>query len=324
MKRKLGATALSTMLLISGCQQDGSTPLGGQKATIGTLLGGAAGGLAGSQFGSGSGKAVFTLAGVIAGGALGNYLGNKLDERDKQAASQAVNQALAQKSSKPVPWNNPDSGNSGTVYAKPIQYESRPAGGPTPKPVTLQPPPAQLAPAAPVYVAQSTVNLRAAPAASAGVVGKLRPERNFAVLGAVPPGDWLVVGQNGQAVGYVSAKVVSPAQSAPAPTPATPPSQQPTPQQPVPQQATAPAGSPSGSTGSPGGNSPSMYDTQSGGLVDPAAIDRSVGAGGEGGGTTQVACRTTVSTVSLKGAAPQTVESKFCQQSDGSWAPVSS
>lgn len=320
MMRKLGATALSTVLLISGCSQDGSTALGGQKATLGTLFGGAAGGLVGSQFGSGSGKVAFTLAGVIAGGALGNYLGGKLDERDKQAASQAVNQALAQKSAKPVPWSNPNSGNSGTVYAQPVHYESRPAGGGA-KPATLQPPPAQLSTTAPVYVASSTVNLRAAPSASAGVVGKLRPNHNFAVLGAVPPGEWLVVGLDRQPVGYVSARVVAPVTSAPAAAPAAPATPA-TPEASAPE-ASAPAGATPAATPPSGGNSPSMYEAQSGGLVDPAAIDRSVGATGEGA-TTQVACRTTVSTVSLKGEAPQTVESKFCQQADGSWAPVSS
>ena len=317
MKRLLAATALSTVLLISGCSEDGSTPLGGQKATIGTFLGAGAGGLIGSQFGSGSGKAVATLAGVVAGGALGNYLGSKLDERDKAAASKAVNQALADKSGKPVPWSNPDSGNSGTVYAKPVHYEQRPAGGTAAQAATLQPPPAQLAPAAPIYVAESAVNLRAAPSTNAGVVGKLRPYHNFAVLGAVPPGDWLVVGQNGQPAGYVSAKVVTAVASPSASGPQTAQNSAP---------ASAPSGAPSGARAqapaSSGGNSPSMYDTQTSGLVDPAAIDRSVGAAGEG--ATQVACRTTVSTVNLKGEAPQTVESKFCQQSDGSWAPVSS
>src|SRR5215472_1530823 len=126
----LVAAVLSSALVLVACSQDGSTPLGGEKQTLGTLIGGVTGGLLGSRVGHGSGTAVATGAGVLLGAALGNYLGAKLDARDKEAASHAMTQALNQPGATPVAWNNTQSGNRGTIVAKPVHYETRTEAAP--------------------------------------------------------------------------------------------------------------------------------------------------------------------------------------------------
>ena len=154
--------------MTASCAQDGSN----QKEIAGTGIGAAIGGLVGSQFGKGS---VFaTIVGVSVGGFLGNRIGAKLDELDKQKAQQMTEKVLTDPSSAPAHWDNPNSGNSGSVRAEPVFYQSR-GGGRSGAPAAapkLVPPPANLDPAAPIWVAhtQSPVNLRAAPSAGGSSV----------------------------------------------------------------------------------------------------------------------------------------------------------
>jgi surface antigen len=83
------------------------------RQTAGTLLGAAAGGLLGSQFGSGSGRLAATAVGVLGGAYLGGKIGRSLDDADRLRARQAHNQAL--NSGQQIRWDNPNSGNSGSV-----------------------------------------------------------------------------------------------------------------------------------------------------------------------------------------------------------------
>jgi surface antigen len=78
------------------------------KAVLGTLGGGSA-----APGGGGTGA----IVGAILGGALlGGVIGNRLDARDKQLATQAAQQAFENsQTGKPTVWNNPDTGNSGTI-----------------------------------------------------------------------------------------------------------------------------------------------------------------------------------------------------------------
>jgi surface antigen len=313
----LATIVLALVIALVGCgpdQQGGNSPfssfLGGKDATIGTVVGGLGGGLLGSQVGSGAGKVVAIGAGAVIGAALGNYLGSQLDARDKEKAGTAVDQALASPN-QTVAWSNPESGNSGTVVAKPIHYEHHH------HPAALVPPPANPEQVATVWVAPSETRLRAGPSTQSAVVGHLRANRNFQVLGKVPDSNWLIVAKDGQHVGYVSAGVVRPAgaartevasnnSSAPAPMPspaaAAPPSGQPV----APPGTLAAVGAPSAAGGS-------------GGLIDPDAVDRDVGSAGGG----EEACRTTISTVTIKGQdQPQVNKAKFCRQPDGTWAPA--
>jgi surface antigen len=69
------------------------------------------------HFCCGLGCAGAAIVGAAIGGALiGGFVGHKLDNRDKQMAAQAATQAFEQnKTGQPSVWNNPESGNSGSV-----------------------------------------------------------------------------------------------------------------------------------------------------------------------------------------------------------------
>ena len=100
-----------TGLALAACA-DGA----GQKESVGTLLGAAVGGLAGAQVGKGRGQLVATAAGTLLGAFIGKEIGKSLDRADQVALQQTMQQSLE---TAPVgttsSWQNPDSGNSGTV-----------------------------------------------------------------------------------------------------------------------------------------------------------------------------------------------------------------
>ena len=95
---------------LTACQNNA-----GQKQTAGTLLGAVGGAVAGAQFGSGSGQLATTAIGTLLGAYLGSEVGSSLDRADQLAADRATQQAHAAPIGQPIAWNNPDSGNSGTV-----------------------------------------------------------------------------------------------------------------------------------------------------------------------------------------------------------------
>jgi len=86
-------------------------------AIFGTLAGAALGGFVGSQIGGkGTSGLVGTGAGVFIGGLLGNELGRHMSCEDRQMAGGTTQRTLeTQPSGTQVNWNNPDSGNAGTV-----------------------------------------------------------------------------------------------------------------------------------------------------------------------------------------------------------------
>ena len=98
-------------LFTAGCAQQGY----GTKQTVGGLGGAALGGLLGSQFGSGTGQLAFTAAGVVLGGLVGSEIGRSLDDADRMRMDRANRQASAAPIGQSITWNNPDSGNYGTV-----------------------------------------------------------------------------------------------------------------------------------------------------------------------------------------------------------------
>lgn len=61
------------------------------------------------------------------------------------------------------------------------------------------------------FVAQSGVNLRAAPTTGSERVGRLQAGQRFQALAQVRQSDWILVGQNGVGVGYVRGDFVRPA-----------------------------------------------------------------------------------------------------------------
>lgn len=102
---------VATALLLPGCNATM-----GPKEGLGTVVGAAAGGLLGNQIGSGRGQTAATVAGIFIGGMLGRDVGASLDQVDKQMLQQTSYTALEKMPSGVTSsWNNPDSGNHGTV-----------------------------------------------------------------------------------------------------------------------------------------------------------------------------------------------------------------
>jgi surface antigen len=88
---------------------------GNEKETAGTVLGGVGGAVLGSQIGGGSGRLIATAIGTLAGALIGNQIGQGLDKVDKMEMQKAETQAHQAPVGQTIVWNNPDSGNSGTV-----------------------------------------------------------------------------------------------------------------------------------------------------------------------------------------------------------------
>jgi surface antigen len=108
---KFTAAAVATLLL-AGCVTDGN-----QKEMAGTLLGAGLGGLAGSKVGIGKGQLAAVAVGTLAGAMIGRGIGQSLDNVDKLYAERAMNRAAAAPVGQTIAWNNPDTGNRGTVTA---------------------------------------------------------------------------------------------------------------------------------------------------------------------------------------------------------------
>lgn len=103
---------MAALLVVSvaGCES-----MGGQKQTGGTLIGGAAGAIAGAQFGSGSGRIAAAAVGTLLGALVGSEVGRSLDKADLAYANQANSRAQTGPVGQPIQWNNPQTGNYGTI-----------------------------------------------------------------------------------------------------------------------------------------------------------------------------------------------------------------
>lgn len=112
MKKTILTLALISTAALAGCNTlDGA----GNKQLIGTGGGAILGGLAGSQVGKGTGQLWATGAGVLLGGLLGSEIGASLDNADRSYAQQANQRAYDAPIGQTIRWNNPDSGNYGTI-----------------------------------------------------------------------------------------------------------------------------------------------------------------------------------------------------------------
>lgn len=110
MKKVILTVVAVSSLALAGCQQASFN-----KENVGMGLGAVAGGLAGSQIGSGSGQLWATGAGVLLGGLLGSNIGASLDKADMSYANQASGRAHSAPIGQQIAWNNPESGNSGSI-----------------------------------------------------------------------------------------------------------------------------------------------------------------------------------------------------------------
>jgi surface antigen len=100
-------------LTLSSCASMEQTYQDNPKAVLGTVLGAAAGAGIAALAGGGAGA----IVGAGVGGALiGGMVGHGLDNRDKRLAAAAAQQAFENnRAGQPSVWNNPDSGNSGSI-----------------------------------------------------------------------------------------------------------------------------------------------------------------------------------------------------------------
>ena len=87
----------------------------GTKQTIGALGGAAAGGLLGAQVGGGRGQLAATAAGALLGALIGSEIGRSMDEVDRIRAEQAYGEAQNAPLNQTIAWDNPNTGNYGTV-----------------------------------------------------------------------------------------------------------------------------------------------------------------------------------------------------------------
>lgn len=103
--------AFSTLAL-SGCQtMDGTNT----KQIVGTGGGALVGGILGSKVGKGSGQLWATGAGALMGALIGSEIGASLDAADRAEASRATYNAHHAPVGETISWNNPNTGNYGTV-----------------------------------------------------------------------------------------------------------------------------------------------------------------------------------------------------------------
>ena len=107
------ATTLAPLVIVALVLSSCSTIENNPKAVLGTVIGAGAGAGIAALAGGGGGA----IAGAAIGGALiGGFIGNRLDARDKRMAAQAAQQAFEKnQAGQPTVWNNPDSGNSGSI-----------------------------------------------------------------------------------------------------------------------------------------------------------------------------------------------------------------
>ena len=83
------------------------------KAVLGSVIGAGGAALLAGALG---GRGWTVVAAALAGGLIGGAIGNRLDQKDKQLAAEAAQRAFeAGQSGQASVWNNPDSGNHGSV-----------------------------------------------------------------------------------------------------------------------------------------------------------------------------------------------------------------
>ncbi|MBI1207861.1 MAG: glycine zipper 2TM domain-containing protein [Azospirillum sp.] len=106
---KFLAPAVAAVFLLGACSSTGP------KQGVGTVAGAAGGALLGSQFGSGTGQLVAVGLGTLLGAFVGSEIGASLDATDRLQADRAAQQAYAAPVGQAISWENPNSGNHGTV-----------------------------------------------------------------------------------------------------------------------------------------------------------------------------------------------------------------
>jgi surface antigen len=107
------AGLVSVALLLTSCATIEQTYDDNPKAVLGSVGGAVLGaGIAALAHGN---PAAF-VASAVGGALLGGYVGHRLDDRDKKMAAEAAQRAFENgRTGEAVAWQNPDSGNSGSI-----------------------------------------------------------------------------------------------------------------------------------------------------------------------------------------------------------------
>jgi surface antigen len=107
------AGLVSVVLLLTSCATIEQTYDDNPKAVLGSV-GGAVLGAGIAALAHGNPAAI--VASAVGGALLGGYVGHRLDDRDKQMAAAAAQRAFENgRTGEAVAWQNPDSGNSGSI-----------------------------------------------------------------------------------------------------------------------------------------------------------------------------------------------------------------
>jgi len=112
MKKILLMVAMVATVGLAGCE---SLQSGGTKQTVGTAGGAILGGILGSKVGGGNGQLWATGAGALIGALVGSEIGKSLDRADRGYMANANERANSAPLGETISWNNPESGNRGTV-----------------------------------------------------------------------------------------------------------------------------------------------------------------------------------------------------------------
>jgi surface antigen len=104
--------AILAMFSLTACE---SIQNGGFKEKLGGASGAVIGGILGSKVGGGSGQLWATGAGALLGALVGSEIGKSLDRADLAYANEANTRAQTAPIGESVSWNNPETGNSGSV-----------------------------------------------------------------------------------------------------------------------------------------------------------------------------------------------------------------
>ncbi len=95
----------------------------GSHQTTGAVTGAAVGAVAGSMIGTGSTRIAGAAIGALLGAAIGSEIGRRLDERDRMMYAEAAAAAAMQPVGTTSTWQNPQSGNRGTVTPTSAVYK---------------------------------------------------------------------------------------------------------------------------------------------------------------------------------------------------------
>ena len=114
-KKILGLLAVVALSVTACTNTNGGSGPNINKEFIGGATGAVLGGVVGSKFGKGTGQLVGVGVGTLLGTMVGSSIGSSLDKADLMYANRANQRAYTAPVGETISWNNPDTGNSGTI-----------------------------------------------------------------------------------------------------------------------------------------------------------------------------------------------------------------